>query len=50
MKKSIPSRLTKEAVEARKAYYRKWRETHKEEIRASQERYWNKKAKEKEQA
>lgn len=51
MKKSIPSRMTKEAIEARREYYRKWRQINKEKTRASQERYWNKRAKEeKEQA
>ena len=30
--------------EAKREYYRKWRETHKEQIKATNERYWARKA------
>ena len=37
--------LSKEAREARRAYSRKWQANNKDKVRASKERYWEKKAK-----
>ena len=36
--------MTQEAREKRNEYYRKYRETHKEQMKATYERYWAKKA------
>lgn len=36
--------MTEEAREARRAYKREWNRTHKDAVKASQERYWEKKA------
>ena len=36
--------MTQEAMEARRAYKRKWASENREKVRAQQERYWNKKA------
>lgn len=38
-------RLSREANEARKAYFRKWREQNKARTKEYQRRYWEKKAK-----
>ena len=37
--------LSKEAREARRAYSRKWQANNKDKVKASKERYWEKKAK-----
>ena len=42
--------MSKEALEARRAYKRRWAKEHPESVRASQEKYWNKKAQELEAA
>lgn len=34
----------KTAAEARREYYRRWRQTHREQIAATNARYWAKKA------
>lgn len=36
--------MNKQAIEARRAYKRKWAKDNPEKIRAQQERYWSKKA------
>ena len=36
------TKMTEQAKEARKEYMRKWRQTHKENIRAANMRYWTK--------
>lgn len=36
--------MTKEALEARRAYKREWNRRNPEKIKAAQERYWQKKA------
>ena len=38
--------ITEEAIKQRRAYYKKWRATHKEQIKTYNTRYWEKKAKE----
>lgn len=38
--------MSEEALEARRAYKRKWAKEHPETVRASQERYWQRKAEE----
>ena len=38
--------LTKEAVEARRAYKRKWAQDNPDKVKAAQERYWQRKAEE----
>lgn len=38
--------LSKEAIEARRAYHRKWRKKNPDKVRAAQDRYWAKKARE----
>ncbi len=40
----MASKMTKEALEARRAYQRKWRKEHPEKIKEIQNRYWAKKA------
>lgn len=42
--------MTNEAREARNAYKREWNKRNREKVRAAQERYWEKKAKEAETA
>lgn len=42
--------MTDKAKEARRAYKRKWAKENPDKIRAQQERYWNKKAEQAEQA
>ena len=36
--------MNKQAIEARRAYKRKWAKDNPEKIKAQQERYWSKKA------
>ena len=36
--------MDEKALELRRAYKRQWAKEHKESVRASQERYWQKKA------
>ena len=36
--------MTEKALEARRAYKRKWAREHPEQVRAAQERYWTKRA------
>lgn len=36
--------MTKQAIEARRAYKRKWAQDHPEKVREYQERYWTKQA------
>ncbi len=38
--------MTKEAIEARRAYRREWARKHPENVKAQQQRYWEKKARE----
>ena len=38
--------MNEEALKQRRAYYKKWRATHKEQIKTYNKRYWEKKAKE----
>lgn len=42
--------LTEEAKKTRSAYYKKWASENKDKLKAAQERYWNKKAQEMQQA
>ena len=37
-------KMDEKALELRRAYKRQWAKEHKESVRASQERYWQKKA------
>lgn len=41
--------LNEKAIEARRAYKRKWAKEHPEKVKAAQERYWQKKAEQAEQ-
>lgn len=43
-KEAYQMELSKEAVEARRAYQRAYYHNHKDKIKAAQERYWLKKA------
>ena len=42
--------MTEQALEARRAYYRKWRKQNPDKVRAAHERYWMKKVAEAEKA
>ena len=42
----MAKQLSREAIEARRAYQKKYRQEHAEKIREAQERYWIKKARE----
>lgn len=42
--------MTEKAIAARRAYKREWTRKNPDKVRAAQERYWNKKAAEAEQA
>lgn len=42
--------MDKKAIEARRAYKREWARKNPDKVKAAQERYWNKKAEEAEQA
>ena len=42
--------MTEQALEARRAYYRKWRKQNPDKVRAAHDRYWTKKAAEAEKA
>ena len=42
----MAKQLSREAIEARRAYQRKYRQEHAEKVREAQERYWIKKGRE----
>jgi hypothetical protein len=46
----MSNKLSKEAAEARRAYQREWYRKNKDKVKAAQERYWGKKAKQLQQA
>lgn len=46
----MSKQLCKEAIEARRAYQRKWRKEHPDNVKAIQERYWLKKGREMQKA
>lgn len=43
-KKTFNKETEKKAAELRRAYYKRWRASHKEQIKAYNKRYWLKKA------
>lgn len=44
VKKTFNKEAEKKAAEARRAYYKRWRAEHKEQVRSYNKRYWLKKA------
>lgn len=44
------ARMTQRALEKRREYYRNWRRTHKEQVNATLARYWDKKARQDQEA
>lgn len=48
MKERYKASMDEKALEARRAYKRKWARENRDKVRAAQERYWKKKAAEQE--
>ncbi len=40
----MPKQFTEQEVKARRQYYKKWREEHKEQVKQHYRNFWNKKA------